>query len=256
LDLTHHVRWVEPEAVIAAVPHVIRALESYNSIMVRVGVSAYLASEAAAEHVRAVLVGEGADELFLGYPQVKEYPEIQWGTLLYAGLNHLHRTELQRLDRVSMARSLEARLPFLDSAFFRYALGLPIGDKLRRTGETLIEKWCLREAYRGHLPDVIVDRPKVPFDRGSGVASILSREATCRLSEADYEKTVADYPFLQGSDRETVFYFTLWKPQFLRKNEIYVADAGRYYPEDDTWPWHVRAAYAPSMYMPTPIGFL
>jgi asparagine synthase (glutamine-hydrolysing) len=186
----------------------------------------------------------------------RSIPSPNGGTVLYAGLNHLHRTELQRLDRVSMACSLEARLPFLDNAFFRYALGLPIGDKLRRTGETLVEKWCLREAYRGHLPDSIVDRPKVSFDRGSGVAAILSRDATSRFRDADYQKTVAAYPFLEGSDRETVFYFTLWKPQFLRKNEIYVADAGRYYPEDDTWPWHVRAAYAPSMYLPTPLGFI
>jgi asparagine synthase (glutamine-hydrolysing) len=256
LEVSHHVHYVEPEAVLAALPRVIYALESYNATLVRVGVSAYLASRAAAEQVRAVLVGEGSDELFLGYPQVKAYPESQWGTILYAGLNHLHRTELQRLDRVSMACSLEARLPFLDNDFFRYGLGLPLTDKLRRTASGLVEKWCLREAYRGLLPDTIIDRPKVPFDEGSGVASILRSAAAARLGNADYHRSIAEYPFLEGADLETVFYFTLWKPSFLRKNEIFAGDAGRYYPQDETWPWHVRPDLAPSMFVPATLGFL
>jgi asparagine synthase (glutamine-hydrolysing) len=66
---------------------------------------------------------------------------------------------LVKVDRASMANSLEVRVPLLNRVFADYVLGLPIDLKLK--GFT--RKYIFREAMRGRLPDEIIDREKHGF---------------------------------------------------------------------------------------------
>ncbi len=66
---------------------------------------------------------------------------------------------LVKTDRMTMAVSLEARSPFLDTAVLESAFTLPSALKIK--GRSL--KWLLKEAYRGILPDHILDRQKHGF---------------------------------------------------------------------------------------------
>ena len=66
---------------------------------------------------------------------------------------------LERGDRMTMAASIEARVPFLDHALAEHVSGLP--DELRVRG--LTTKWILRQAARALLPKRILKRPKVGF---------------------------------------------------------------------------------------------
>jgi asparagine synthase (glutamine-hydrolysing) len=61
---------------------------------------------------------------------------------------HMPASLLQRLDRASMAHSLEARVPFLSHRFVDWALTIPIGLKLRGG----VGKYVLREAVKPWLP--------------------------------------------------------------------------------------------------------
>jgi asparagine synthase (glutamine-hydrolysing) len=66
---------------------------------------------------------------------------------------------LTKVDRASMAHSLEVRTPFLDYEFVEWAATLPSSVKLRRgTG-----KHILKEALRPVLPDSILFRSKMGF---------------------------------------------------------------------------------------------
>ena len=66
---------------------------------------------------------------------------------------------LTRLDRASMAHSVEARVPFLSHKFVEWALTVPTDLKLRgRTG-----KYILRQAIAPWLPPDILKRPKQGF---------------------------------------------------------------------------------------------
>ena len=65
---------------------------------------------------------------------------------------------LTKADRMSMAHSLELRVPFLDRAVYAAAAALPTSLKLART-----TKFALREAMRGIVPDAVVDRRKLGF---------------------------------------------------------------------------------------------
>ncbi len=66
---------------------------------------------------------------------------------------------LERGDRMTMAASLEARMPFMDHELAAFVSGLP--DEWRVQGFTT--KRILREAMRRVLPAAILERPKVGF---------------------------------------------------------------------------------------------
>lgn len=66
---------------------------------------------------------------------------------------------LERGDRMTMAASLEARMPFMDHELAAYVSSLP--DDYRVRGRTT--KWILREAMKQLLPPAILERPKVGF---------------------------------------------------------------------------------------------
>jgi len=62
-------------------------------------------------------------------------------------------------DQMSMAASIESRVPFLDHHLVEFAAALPTRLKLRG----LTTKWILREAVRSLLPERILTRPKMGF---------------------------------------------------------------------------------------------
>ena len=66
---------------------------------------------------------------------------------------------LVKMDRASMAHSLEARSPLLDHVLMEFAASLPADMKLWGSQKKLI----LRQALRGLIPDAILDRPKMGF---------------------------------------------------------------------------------------------
>jgi asparagine synthase (glutamine-hydrolysing) len=68
---------------------------------------------------------------------------------------------LVKMDIASMAYSLEARSPLLDPELMQFAASLPARRKARWTEK----KWILRRAYRGRVPDQVLDGRK----RGFGV---------------------------------------------------------------------------------------
>ena len=66
---------------------------------------------------------------------------------------------IAKIDIATMAHGLEARSPFLDHELMQLAASIPASLKVRRSQK----KWILREAFRGRLPDDILDRPKQGF---------------------------------------------------------------------------------------------
>jgi asparagine synthase (glutamine-hydrolysing) len=73
---------------------------------------------------------------------------------------YLIDNNLAKVDRVSMAHSLEVRVPLLDTGLVEFAFQLP--DRLKMPGMKL--KHFLKESTRDMLPQEIVNRPKKGFN--------------------------------------------------------------------------------------------
>ena len=67
---------------------------------------------------------------------------------------------LAKVDLMSMANSLEVRVPFLDYEVVNFAFSLPDSYKINSTGR----KRILRDAYQGFLPEALYNRPKKGFE--------------------------------------------------------------------------------------------
>jgi asparagine synthase (glutamine-hydrolysing) len=67
---------------------------------------------------------------------------------------------LVKVDRATMAHSLESRAPFLDHRLVEFAASLPVELKLKG----LRKKHILKESQRKHLPSWILDRKKKGFN--------------------------------------------------------------------------------------------
>ncbi len=83
---------------------------------------------------------------------------LNW--MSYLDLNlRLPELLLMRVDKMSMAVSLEARVPFLDHKFVELAMSIPEAVKTRNG----VLKYILKKAVRGVIPDELIDRKKQGF---------------------------------------------------------------------------------------------
>jgi asparagine synthase (glutamine-hydrolysing) len=199
---------------LAALPDVISHLESYDVGLVRVAVPLFLlAKKAAARGCRAVLVGEGADEVFAGYALFRAYARSDLPAFrceLERRLACISASELLRVDRCTMAFGVEARVPFLDSGFLSLAMHDSCTEKkLSHASTGRIEKYFLREAFEGWLPEDVLYRRKEGMADGVGFQWLLDvqQEASRIEGDADLERAEAALYkrlFLEGAHASRV----------------------------------------------------
>ena len=80
--------------------------------------------------------------------------------MLYADLKTYLHELLMKQDQMSMAASLESRVPFLDHKLVEFSARLPTRMKIRRGRTT---KYVLRQSMKNILPQEILKRPKMGF---------------------------------------------------------------------------------------------
>ena len=180
----HHELVYTAQDAIEAVPEVVAGLESFDPKLVHSAVPNYFVSRLASLHVKIVLVGEGADELFAGYTHYGRHREgAELHAELLETLQGMHIGGLQRVDRVAGALGVEPRLPFLDLDMVELAMALPPEWKL--VGRDRPAKWLLRKAFDGWLPDEVLWRRKEQFGEGTGMNDVLAEHFGQTVSDDD-----------------------------------------------------------------------
>ena len=198
--------------LLKVLPRVIYHLESFDAPLVRSSLANFLVAELASRHARAVLSGEGGDELFAGYSYLKSLSEAEIPAALAQAQAALSNTALQRVDRMASAHGTRARTCFLDPDVTAYANAIPMKWKIYESGN--IEKWILRKALEGRLPEEIRMRPKEKFWSGSGIGDKLAEVAEARISDEAFaaEKEIA--PGLVLPSKEDLFYYRIFRESF------------------------------------------
>ena len=129
---------------------------------------------------------------------------------------------LMRVDKMSMAVSLEARVPFLDHKFVEYAMGIPAAMKTKN-GET---KHILKKAVEGILPPEIIYRKKQGF--GTPVFEWffedLGKFAMEEINSFAKETEIIDPKMIkhyfdtkQGTKVWYILNFVMWWKEFVKR---------------------------------------
>jgi asparagine synthase (glutamine-hydrolysing) len=103
---------------------------------------------------------------------------------------------LTKVDRASMANSLEVRAPFLDHKFVEWAATLPSGLKLHRG----TSKYILKRALDPLLPAEILHRPKQGFSMP--IAQWFRGPLRARLRSAIASPVLQDTGYFSGAELE------------------------------------------------------
>ena len=146
--------------------------------------------------------------------------------LLYADTKTYLHELLMKQDQMSMAASIESRVPFLDHKLVEFTARMPRDMKLR--GGTT--KWVLREAMKGILPAEILERPKMGFPVPVGAwfrgkfkhvvdeYVLGKRTATRGIFDADYVRSlVARHNAGENHDERiwSLVNFEIWHRRFI-----------------------------------------
>ncbi len=160
-----------------AVRDVVRIIETTDVVKVGVALPFYVCSQmAAADGHKVLLSGLGSEELFAGYQRhldvLKNKGNVNEECL--RGLSLLWDRDLYRDDLVTMAHTVELRLPFLDYDLIRYSLAVPAKYKLNEEQNKVI----LREvAQRMGVPSSLASRKKIAAQYGSNFDKALEKLA-------------------------------------------------------------------------------
>ena len=92
--------------------------------------------------------------------------ENRFRNINYITIKYFMMCLVERTDRMSMANSLEVRVPFADHRIFEYLYNVPARMKLGISKSTVpTEKYLLRKAFEKELPEDIIYRKKSPFPK-------------------------------------------------------------------------------------------
>jgi asparagine synthase (glutamine-hydrolysing) len=207
---THHEVIIDFKDMLRILPRVIYHLESFDALLVRSSIINYLVADRASGYVGEAFSGEVGDELFAGYQYLKTIKIEDLDQELLDITCRLHNTALQRVDRCAAAHGLRAHVVFADPDFVDFALRIPAAFKLKDG----IEKWILRKAMEGMMPDRVLWRPKAKFWEGAGVESLFADYANKKVTDKDFSKERLLHNGWTLHTKEELFYYRIFCDHF------------------------------------------
>jgi asparagine synthase (glutamine-hydrolysing) len=216
LNLEHRIYKITDADITNFIPNAIWHLESFDEDCISGLISNYYVSRLVKHHCNSVLVGEGSDELFGGYRLVLKHPSVKSAEkrvqLARKLVDIAYNTALRRLDRGWMANGVDYQVPFLDSRVVAFSQKIPMEWKIY--GDTQIEKYILREAFRDMLPEQIANREKLRFSMGVGMDDIMDGIIAAIIDPEEIKKrpkTAYGMPFASFKE---LYYYDLFLQQF------------------------------------------
>jgi asparagine synthase (glutamine-hydrolysing) len=208
LGLNLSVIYIDERKVEMILPEIIESIEINGVLQVEVAIPMYLAAKAASEDgIKVMFTGQGADELFAGYWWYKEVVSedgfLKLHNKLWEDIGLLYDDTLEREDKVTMANSVELRVPYLDRNVVQCAMRISPRLKIK-DGEDSIRKWVHRRvaAILG-VPHYTAYRGKDMAQSGSGVHGLIKKVAEeyfegKKVDEVEIADKGSNYRYLDG----------------------------------------------------------
>ncbi|MEN0066597.1 MAG: asparagine synthase B [Myxococcota bacterium] len=216
LGTVHHGFTYSIQEGLDAIADVIYHLETFDVTTIRAGTPMYLmARRIRAMGIKMVLSGEGSDEIFGGYLYFHKAPNARaFHDETVDKLAGLHRYDCLRANKAMAAWGVEARVPFLDTAFVDHAMAIPAKHKM--VGKRGIEKEILREAFQGWIPDRILWRQKEQFSDGVGYGWIdaIREWADVQVTDAQLRDAASRFPVGTPKTKEAYVYRSRFEEHF------------------------------------------
>jgi len=223
LGTNHHGFEYTVDQGMAAVPNAIYHMETFDVTTIRAGTPMFLlARRIKAMGTKMVLSGEGADELFGGYLYFHQAPNpTEFYHETVDKVSALSNYDCRRANKSTAAWGVEVRVPFLDRDFIDFVMSIPPEYKMI-TPDQPMEKWILRKAFEGYLPDDILWRQKEQFSDGVGYTWIdgLKDHADQIISDQDLATSSETFPEKTPMTKEACYYRRVFAHHFSHPSSL------------------------------------
>ncbi len=232
LGTIHHEFTFTIQEGIKALRDVIYHTETYDVTTIRASTPMFLmAHKIKGLGIKMVLSGEGSDEIFGGYLYFHMAPskeELHWETL--RKLQKLSRFDCLRANKSMAAWGIEVRVPFLGKDFLEYSMNLDPQGKMCRdaSGKPRMEKWLLRTAFQGYVPDTVLWRQKEQFSDGVGYSWIdaLKAHAEEQVTDEMVRDAPARFSIQPPTTKEAYLYRALFTDFFPSDSAARTVESG------------------------------
>ena len=200
LGIKHEKMEFSVDEAINALPEVIRILKTFNLALPN-DLSIYFVLKLAREsNIKAVMTGDGSDELFAGYSYMAGLlPEA-----LERYIKRLSKSWHFSANDIGKALGVDVKQPFLDKDFVRFALEISPGLKVKEG----IGKYILRKSFEDLIPQEIIWRRKEPIEYGSG-SSRLHKLIANMVSDEEFRAAIEETG-IKFLNREHYFYYRIY----------------------------------------------
>lgn len=228
----------DPEDAITVLEDVIYATETYDITTIRASIPLYLLSTWIKEDtdIKVILSGEVSDEIFAGYSYFKYAPSSAELFLETKDkVKMLQRYDCLRAHKATICNTIELRVPFGDKLFVDYVMNLHPDCKMygfsldSEIDSKKIEKYILRKAFEGWLPEDILWRKKEQFSDGvssekENVIETLKRHAANEISDDEFNNRETLYPINTPNTKEGLLYYKIFKKMFKHDSCLKTVD--------------------------------
>ncbi|NCA68330.1 MAG: asparagine synthetase B, partial [Clostridia bacterium] len=211
--------YINKDLVLDNIEHVVKILETYDITTIRASMGMYLICKAIHEQtdVRVLLTGEISDEIF-GYKYTDFAPTPQaFQEEAQKRLRELYMYDVLRADRCISANSIEARVPFGDIDFVKYAMSI---DPAKKVNIYKMGKYIIRKAFDNgkYLPQSILYREKAAFSDAVGHSMV------------DYIKAYAESKYTDEEFKTLSEKYAYHAKPFTKESLMYREIFEKYYP--------------------------